>query len=641
MENQIVETTKTNLIGETIKRYFRNNYKIILSCFFVGLVTMIFGIFLCDKGMVPTEGWYSYYAYMINVEHAVPYVDFELLFPPLYVYCIALFTKIFGYNIIALRVLGILIYITLAILSCLIFYLVLDNELVAGACGVLVFAFLQSEIAQISYDYIRFMDVSVYFSIFALLKILKKKRPDEEAKVTFLNSISPSLVFGGLFASFASLFKQSSGLIYLLFAGVFLFCVFLVIKEKNAKKQALFQFLWYLLIVTFVYLIMFAFLLCQGALGKYFYYNFKASTGAKGGVFTILFGNAIASIPTILRDSPLVLFFGLIIGATFFLSKFYFDDKENKMLNTLLIVVFGILSIIIIFIVFKSLWFGMLLAYVYPTFFMYCSFLLNFIITCIVFVCVIVYKTEFLGGEQSAIRILFLSSTAFVLAYAVCMSGSLCQSQVALCVGISFASTTFFLKFAGKNTLRTALVCVMCIVSMSCFAYKLRIVYSWWGLDAGTFWEQTVKIDEDVPFVGGLKVNEDYAETYKLVNDAIKQNSTKDDNVFIFPHVPIFYLTSDRSSTTYTKVQWFDVSVDNDVLADVEKIREQPPKVIVIAQIPQNVIDSHESLFRNNEKSGLSAMQEFLLDFVDEKGYSNVVSQPLSGEYTISVYVLE
>ena len=55
------------------------------------------------------EGWYSYYAKCINRGEVV-YKDFDYLFTPLYIFFIALITKIFGYKVIILRIVGIIFF---------------------------------------------------------------------------------------------------------------------------------------------------------------------------------------------------------------------------------------------------------------------------------------------------------------------------------------------------------------------------------------------------------------------------------------------------------------------------------------------------------------------------------------------------
>lgn len=68
-----------------------------------------------SKTMPFAEGWYTYYAQLINEKGLLPYRDFEYLFSPLYIYFIAFVTRIFGYDIIVLRRLGILMFAVIAL----------------------------------------------------------------------------------------------------------------------------------------------------------------------------------------------------------------------------------------------------------------------------------------------------------------------------------------------------------------------------------------------------------------------------------------------------------------------------------------------------------------------------------------------
>ena len=54
---------------------------------------------MCNKTMPFAEGWYTYYAQLINEKGLLPYRDFEYLFSPLYIYFIAFVTRFFGYDI--------------------------------------------------------------------------------------------------------------------------------------------------------------------------------------------------------------------------------------------------------------------------------------------------------------------------------------------------------------------------------------------------------------------------------------------------------------------------------------------------------------------------------------------------------------
>lgn len=70
---------------------------------------------MCNKTMPFAEGWYTYYAQLINEKGLLPYRDFEYLFSPLYIYFIAFVTRFFGYDILTLRCVGILMFAIIAL----------------------------------------------------------------------------------------------------------------------------------------------------------------------------------------------------------------------------------------------------------------------------------------------------------------------------------------------------------------------------------------------------------------------------------------------------------------------------------------------------------------------------------------------
>ena len=143
-----------------------------------------------------------------------------------------------------------------------------------------------------------------------------------------------------------------------------------------------------------------------------------------------------------------------------------------------------------------------------------------------------------------------------------------------------------------------------------------------------------------MPIFKGIRMNADYAEMYNDVYDAVTTYTEPEDEIFVFPHMPILYTATERPKATETAVQWFDVSTDAAVMADIETIREKRPKVIVICSVGDYVIQNHESSFRNGEISGLHAMQDFLFEFVDEQGYACLSENTLSGDYVVTVWRL-
>ena len=614
------------------------NYRLLAACLLCAAAAAIFGFFLFDKGMPVAEGWYSHYAYMINEEGALPYVDFPLLFPPLYVYSIALFTKIFGYSIIGLRVLGVFIYIALAVFSCLIFYKLFRNEFLAAALGILVFAYLQSEIVQVSYDYIRFMDVCVYISIYFFLCYLQKTYAVDGVKYETITPRNQRYIIScTFFAVLASLFKQSSGLMFLLMVGVAL--VILLILEKDRKATA-YSLLWYAIVTVAVYLLLFFSLALQGNFGAYLQYNFSSSTGAKGGIFTVLFGNIIKIISTELNDAllPTILFL-LILGGEIILSIVFRKKHNSELYKMLLLGLFGTAVLVLLILCFLIPAVGTKFASISNVPQMNFLFLTDLLLFLFCFTAIIWRKITGQGGINFLFlyNYLFVSGAALLLSYAVTTSGGFAQSQLALCIGTTLGSLFYFAKFAWKEIFCSLFALIFLFTGITFFAQKIVTLYSWWGLQIGTYWEQTVELS-DIDYLNGIKVSPAYAEMYNNVVSAVDENTEADDPIFVFPHIPIFYLLTERGHETFTTVQWMDVNSDEDVIADIDVLLQQPPKAIVFCHIPESVIDAHEKSFRNGEACGMRIMQDFLNEFVQE-GYTQVTENDIGGGYIITTHI--
>ena len=90
-------------------KLIRKYEDIILSILSILMTVSFYGYIVYDKSFPLPEGWYTYYAQCIH-NGSLPYRDFEFLFAPLYIYLISFFTSIFGYDLIYLRIFGIIIF---------------------------------------------------------------------------------------------------------------------------------------------------------------------------------------------------------------------------------------------------------------------------------------------------------------------------------------------------------------------------------------------------------------------------------------------------------------------------------------------------------------------------------------------------
>ena len=146
------------------------------------------------------EGWYTYYAQCIQ-RGEVPYKDFEYLFPPLYLYLINFFTYIFGFDIISLRLLGVVIYTAIAIV-CFLAFRVAVPAWIASIASITAVLYMQTEFAQTFYDYVRVMDLVNMGILFFALQSVRDIQRERSAKAFFCTGLICGLLF---------LIKQNTG----------------------------------------------------------------------------------------------------------------------------------------------------------------------------------------------------------------------------------------------------------------------------------------------------------------------------------------------------------------------------------------------------------------------------------------------
>lgn len=622
-------------IAEKFGAFLQRYGDLFFSCLAVGLACCLYAALQAGRGMTPTEGWYSYYASLINEEGAVPYVDFELLFPPLYVYLIAFITNIFGYDLIVLRIFGVFVYTATGIFACLIFARLFKKPLLGAVGGLLVTAFLQSESAQIFYDYIRLMDLSVYISVYFFLCYFDHFFDERKSE----KKIDINVVLGSIFAVLASLYKQSSGLIFLIFCFMALLYFRIFFRDRKQTTADIFVFL---AAVVLLYGLMILFLAAQGALGGYFYYNFVASVGAKGGsIVSVLFGWFGRTWKMVLLCLPFsVLAAGVVIAEMAFARKSA-EGGGFRAERVCILVIALLAAAVVVLSLFCRGYAGIFSGWA-ESWRRYVSFLFSLILFAFLGIALLFRKKIGVKAENLPLfcKYFYLAGTAAILGYAVSTSGSLGESQVALAFGVMVVSFAGFcrLRFPKKEVVAIVTSAFMLFDIGISFAVKTQSVYSWWGLEAGSYWEQTEECD--IPIFRGIKMSESYAVMYNNVYREVLENTDPDDEIFVFPHMPILYLATGRRRATFTALQWFDVSSDKAVKEDIDVLREKKPVLMILCFIPDYVRESHEESFREGEQSGLSTMQEFLREFVAEENYVLLSSDTVCEGYSIQVYRL-
>ncbi|MBQ9778068.1 MAG: glycosyltransferase family 39 protein, partial [Clostridia bacterium] len=497
-------------------------------CLAAALVCLLYAGLTVTRGFPPTEGWYSYYAWLINEKGAIPYVDFELLFPPLYVYIIALFTRIFGYGLLALRIFGAVIYAATGVFACLIFEKLTKKPLFSLLAGLFAAAMLQSEAVQIFYDSIRFMDLAAWGSIYFLLCATEHIEKDRR----FPLGLDPALIAGAVLAVAASMFKQSSGLIFLLYVFIFLLFAAIVLSHRRQYLTALGITLG---VTALLYGIMVLHLATKGAVSAYLHYNFSAATAAKGGsIFAILFGWIGRSWRMLLLGLAGAALILTLLALCRFLSRRYPADEHQANWHPLvwlglLIGCFTLLFAVmtLTFVPWRGVWIndGK----------MFTVFMVNALAFATAAIGFIVARIKKWTIPQGAPVFCFFTGAVFVLSYAVCTSGGLVESQIAL--GFPLVAMLFlpFLNFRKRQIATLALAVLMLLNTSIGFERKVRFMYSWWGLEVGSLAEQTESVS--LPLLRGIRMNAAYAEMYENVAKTVADHTAPGDEIFAFPHI--------------------------------------------------------------------------------------------------------
>ncbi len=599
-----------------------------LGIIFTVVPAVLYALLLCNKTMPLAEGWYTYYAQLIN-EGSVVYRDFEYLFMPGYITFIALFTKIFGYSIIALRILGVIFFGIIAYFAYRIF-----NELfnpVAGCLGAVAAVFyLQSEVVQIFYDYIRFMDIFAFITIFLLIKMSKNfiSGENKNFKVTF---------FAGMANAMVLMVKQNVGLLLGFFVLCFFIFLFLYVSEKKNVVTNLFVYGGGALLVFAAYSL---YLIINGAFVDCIEQTLLGATEAKGGIKTILFRWIIEGEDNFLGEMSVVFVAVGVILAMVMLNKLFPADKTTNKNPKAALLIFGIFSIVIILLLYFSESLSEGITDIYQSK-MYGFYLFDVIVF---FAMIIMYLADIFRKKEKKrynnyIPIFLILGAIFAIGYAVGMSGGLSQSQIALAVGfiVAFVVALCNSKFYWL-TMSLVSVFALCFV-IFCGAFKFVSTYTWWGLTCSTIWDQTETVD-NVPELKGIKVSEEEKELYEGVYDLVQEYSDEDDSIFCFPFSPELYTFTDRSDPgTFSVVQWFDVSTNETVLDDIEIVEDAEPEVIIIYNIPEYAIKNHEEMFNDDEQSATTTMYDSLRDFCLENGYTAEGLFELNSMCSVTVWV--
>ena len=589
--HKIDTTLKNSRFHSRFKKIEEGNLIYLVMIFFT--VTTL-AILLSFRTAPFAEGWYTYYAKCMN-NGLIVYKDFDYLFTPFYINFIAMICKFFGYNLFVLRIVGVIFFTAISIVVYFCFKDVFTKPLACLASIVAAF-YLQTEVVQVFYDYVRLMDI---FSCATTLCLVK-----------YINSIRKNkwLMLAGCINSFFFLTKQNMGLLFFAFAFVFIFIARLIQQKRllPAIKHTLLFFVSFLTPIILTALSM----LIKGNLFDFIHLTGGDALAAKGGTMAVLFG-WIKNNANIFVANIKIAAFALLFIALLFFIKNKFSKKEDELTLPLSVLSFSLAVFFYLFFVSHDTNY---LKYITNTnlFNPYNIFLIVFTLFYVFVTSAIIMHIQKENVPNHLLSYIGITGAYFAISYGCGMSGGLAEGQATL--GIAFIICIFFseLQFKHSAFLKIFFMFFCFLFATSSASKKMQYTYNWWGMDESNYWACSEK-SKDIEILKNIKLSPQTKDAYETIYHAITENTNNTDTIYCFPQIPIFYNICNRSDPgVRAKVQWFDVASDKSIEADMELMKKKPPKAILIYETSEFAYKCHEMAFRNGNISATRKMKNFL-----------------------------
>jgi hypothetical protein len=125
--------------------------------------------------------------------------------------------------------------------------------------------------------------------------------------------------------------------------------------------------------------------------------------------------------------------------------------------------------------------------------------------------------------------------------------------------------------------------------------------YAWWSVKSEDI--RTIECANSHGVLSGICINSQKYDDILRVAKKISLASSERDELYVFPHTPIFNLLSHRMPFNNLVVSWFDFTSQAKAHDVANALIEKPPKLILISRLPPEVFEAHERLFNQSKYS--------------------------------------
>ena len=552
-----------------------------LFLFLLVTVTLL-DIAISLRSLPITDGWWEAYARMMR-EGAVPYLDFKLRLPPLWLY--------YNYNIRNILGDGYLINristIPLHILTIGIVYtwLRLSSGIVPSIIGAAVVAAIQfHNPTYIVKDYHAFVDFDIAISLLlytkTILCIHKKPR-----HITLL------VLFTGMTIGLLILTKHNIGIFY----GIPLIALLAV---ERWQKDSYIRISYLISISVFgCLLILFSF--------SYFINNYWTNIffnlDSKGSLLHVLFRFIVD--PDCGKIDKLLI--------TILLTGFVFVNLSNTkyIMNGLKKVQYSLgrtitinervqIVILLLTIVFLLRHQGLLMA----------SALAG---------PVLIY---FRSSDSDRKYFLSLNAPLYLLVYCGTQTAGYNLSSMQYLI----ASLICFLinRFSAKIEPKAGLIIVSSVLMIAAYDKITKNAYSWWGYSTGSILSN--KSETSIPQFNGIKTDNQTAAIYETINK-IKLGIGEKEKVFAYPNIPILYEILGKQTSNHP-ILWFDFANEAEGIDAIETLTQNKPEYIFWLKPPGAVYYGHYQLIKS--KTAIDIVDTWLMHMTTTGQYEVLESIP-------------
>ena len=162
---------------------------------------------------------------------------------------------------------------------------------------------------------------------------------------------------------------------------------------------------------------------------------------------------------------------------------------------------------------------------------------------------------------------------------------------------------------------------------------KLETPFFWGGWREPNVRRATVRLD--YPELAGMRVSPETAAFVNSVAGAIQAHSSPGDPIFVYPHIPIFYILAHRTPPTLSFIHFIDTTPDFVAEQDARRLLDHPPAVIVWFDQNETEVREGELNFRGGRRSGQRSIIAAIQQLSSTYSIVNTLYTPITYEKVV------